>query len=127
MHYLQCFTKLCFEHQNIVESFFVVPPEAIAFLNSKLFCGLLVFDGTFLPQNERGQFVIFATFTPNHECIPLGFGVVPTENSKYLIPIFEIMKKIITTGTGIQIIISDEGSGIKKAMKKVFTNKMVTH
>lgn len=116
------YTENTINGENIVESFFVVPPEAIAFLNSKLFCGLLVFDGTFLPQNERGQFVIFATFTPNHECIPLGFGVVPTENSKYLIPIFEIMKKIITTGTGIQIIISDEGSGIKKAMKKVFPN-----
>lgn len=57
------------EDGKMIQSFFILPTEAIEFLNSCLFTGLIIADGTFLKFFKLGELIIFVTYLGTHQSI----------------------------------------------------------
>ena len=104
-----------------VQQFFIIPVECINFMNSKLFIGLVVIDGTFLKFYKIGTLLILATYTGTHDILVLGFGYCPRESSTHIGPFLNLLKKNVNEKV-IQAFMSDEGGAILKSIKEIFPN-----
>ena len=107
------------DEMEIIDKFFIFPIEGITFLNSNAFFGFLVVDGTFLNYCDKGNMIIFTTCTGNHEIIPIAYGFCPSENCEDISDFLEVIKRNIPE-QAIKVFISDEGQGIKAAIRNTF-------
>ena len=103
----------------MIQFFFILPTEAIAFLNSCLFTGLIIADGTFLKFFKFGELIIFAGYFGTHQTIPLGMGICKVRKS-WKFKFFEILKTNISDELLIKAFMTDEGTGLMKTEKEVF-------
>lgn len=108
---------------NEIVRFFILPQEAILFINSDIFIGLVVIDGTFLKFYIIGTLIILTTYSGTHEIIPIGWGFCRTENSIDLIPFLQLLKNNIQPEKAdiiIKAFMSDQGGAIMRAIDMVF-------
>ena len=103
-----------------IKRFFILPQESIDFMNSKLFMGLVVIDGTFLKFYKIGTLIILATYLGTHKIISLAWGYCGTENSSDIIPFLKVVKQNFNDEKLLKAFMSDGGTAILKSESTVF-------
>ena len=113
------------EEDNEVKYFFILPQEAIIFMNSDLFIGLLIIDATFMKHYSKGRYFEVCTYNPSHKILPLCFGFAPSEASEFVNQLLTLIKNNIEDENKIKTIICDESPGILKSINDTFPHANV--
>ena len=102
-----------------------MPIEAINFINSKIFFGMITIDGTYLKFYSYGELIILTTLSGNHKIIPLGWGACPSENNSDLQQFYQIIKNNIKDVKSIKSFIMDEGPALNSSTKTEFPDSII--
>ena len=108
-----------------IEAFFILPIISINFMNSDLFIGFVITDGTFLKFFKIGRLIIFATYTGTHQILPLAYGYAPSESTQYIKTFLNIIKVNLKNEEIIKCFMSDEAGGIMEAERLVFPSASI--
>lgn len=78
---------------------------------------VLIIDGTFQNSLVRGAKIIAMIVSSNRTNIPVSWAWSPEENSKTIEMLLNLIKEI---NSKIETIITDDGIGLKSAIKFIF-------
>ena len=100
-----------------ITCFAMIPQFGVQLLKSNVIQPLLIIDGIFQSSCGRGTIMIISSMSGNRTILPIGWAWGPSENENTVQIILEMISNI---RKDIRTIISDEGTGIKSAIKKIF-------
>ena len=105
---------------NAIQKFFILPDLSIYFLNSPIFQGFIITDGTFLKFFKVGELIIYASYLPSNQIIPLAFGYCLSENSEDLKLFLNIIKENLNDESYVKCFMSDSNPAILLSEKQTF-------
>ena len=103
--------------RKAVKYFFILPQEAIIFMNSDEFIGLLILDATFMKHYSKGRYFEVCTYNPSHK--------INSNGSEFVNQVLTLIKNNIEDGSKIKTIISDESPDILKSINDTFPHANV--